>query len=266
MTGDVPDWDLLASDPKSFFELIEGWDRRDLRRAYGRWIKRFKPDAHPVEFRKIRAGFERLEDELRFRRMDDKAKGEEQMPSRSPIFERGPSDASTEKSSGDEASRDGDSAAKERPEQPELIASIAERGPAAVLRELQEDFPLWWVPHYLGLFLDGDELASDEVFEQQLVTALQDRPREPVLLNLMRSWVRRRRSIVGGHGLLKVLRSLPDMTLAVVATPLLKQLAVAGQVDALEEELRRLEVSPHLTTRGARRSLPSSRTACSWPR
>lgn len=240
MTGDTPgatpDWDLLARDPAGFFELEGGWDRRDLRRAYGRWIKRFKPDAHPDEFRKIRAGFERLEDELRFQRMgtDPEARPETAPPRREPEPVPELEDR--------------------RPEQSVLIASIAERGAAEVLRDLRDDFPLWWVPNYLRLFMHGDEAASDEVFEEQLVAALKERPREPVLLNLMRSWVRR--AGVSGPvedrlALLQALRSLPDMTLAVVATPILKQLAAEGQAGALEEELRRLERAIDLEGRAA---------------
>ena len=224
MTDAAPDWDLLADDPAMFFDLGLDWDRRDLRRAYGRWIKRFKPDAHPDEFRKIRAGFERLEDELRFQRMDDGPGA--------------PGRAEKPKPTQREEPRETEDT---RPEQSTLIASVATRGAAAVLRELREDFPLWWVPSYLALFMDGDEAASDEVFERQLVAALTQRPREPILLNLMRSWVRRRSSAGDGLKLLHALRSLPDMTLAAAATPLLKQLAAAGHSEALEAELRRLE-------------------------
>lgn len=255
MTEDMPNWDLLARSPAEFFELAGEWDRRDLRRAYGRWIKRFKPDAHPDEFRKIRAGFERLEDELRFRRMDDGPGTEpverfESPESRSPRYGRaGRAESAGE--SADGAAGEAGEPVDTRPQQSDLISSIAEKGPAAVLRELREDFPLWWVPNYLRLFVNGDEAASDEVFEQQLVDALKERPREPVLLNLMRSWVRRRGSAGGGRKLLHVLRSLPDMTLAVVATPLLKQLAAAGQGDVLEGELRRLERAVDVEGRAA---------------
>ncbi len=249
MTQDTPDWDLLAVDPEAFFELTGDWDRRDLRRAYGRWIKRFKPDAHPAEFRKIRAGFERLEDELRFRRLDDEPEVEATEPP-----QRGP--RRTEPPGGGPRGRDPKEpepaeAEDTRPEQPELIDSIAKEGPASVLRQLREDFPLWWVPNYLRLFLDGDSAASDEAFEQHLVAALQERPREPVLLNLMRSWVRRRGSAGGGLELLDALRSLPDMTMAVVATPLLKQAAATGRGDVLEAELKRLEKSLHHEGRAA---------------
>jgi hypothetical protein len=226
MTPDTPNWDLLARDPARFFDLNGDWERRDLRRAYGRWIKRFKPDAHPDEFRKIRAGFERLEDELRFERLDGDT----------PATPEPPASALDEDT---------------RPEQSELVDAIAERGPAAVLLQLREDFPLWWVPNYLRLFVDGDGAASDEVFERQLVAALRQRPREPVLLNLMRSWVRRRGTAGDRLALFDALRALPDMTLAVVATPLMKEAAAAGRGDVLEAELMRLEGATHQEGRAA---------------
>lgn len=246
MTEADPDWDLLARDPVAFFELAEGWDRRDLRRAYGRWIKRFKPDAHPDEFRRIRAGFERLEDDLRFQRLKDDAEEPETRPAKRtsrPSSSRPETPSAEEPLPTDEVDR--------RPEQARLIASIAERGPAAVLRELRLDFPHWWVPGYLSLFLVGDEAASDAAFERQLMAALLDSPRDPVLLNLMRSWVRMRGSAGGDVELLETLRGLPDMTLAVVATPLLRDLAATGQGEVLAGELMRLERSVHQEGRAA---------------
>ena len=240
MTQDTPDWDRLAQDPEGFFELEGEWDRRDLRRAYGRWIKRYKPDAHPDEFRMIRAGFERLEGELRFQRMD-----------RQPHSQGAESSPGASREQRDPVGPQGPAAEEKRPEPGALIASIAKDGPVSVLGKLQQEFPLWWVPNYLRLFLEGDEPASNDVFERQLVAALMDRPREPVLLNLMRSWVRRRVAAGAGQELLPALRSLPDMTMAVVATPLFKRLAAEGQGEVLEEELRRLERAVHHEGRAA---------------
>jgi hypothetical protein len=56
-----PDWELLARDPLAFFALDAGYERDDLRRAYGKWIRRFRPETHPAEFQRLRAAYEKLE-------------------------------------------------------------------------------------------------------------------------------------------------------------------------------------------------------------
>ncbi len=61
MSEHSPDWNLLVSDPLGFFELPENFDRKQLKRAYGRWIKRYKPESHPAEFQRIREAYELLE-------------------------------------------------------------------------------------------------------------------------------------------------------------------------------------------------------------
>ncbi len=63
---DSPDWDLLRDDPRAFFELEQGFDRKDLKRAYNRWLRRYKPERAPEEFQRLRAGYERLDEELRY--------------------------------------------------------------------------------------------------------------------------------------------------------------------------------------------------------
>ncbi|GAB5403230.1 MAG: J domain-containing protein [Aureliella sp.] len=61
MSTQPPDWKLLANNPLAFFELSEDFDRKQLKRAYGRWIKRYKPESHPAEFQCIRQAYELLE-------------------------------------------------------------------------------------------------------------------------------------------------------------------------------------------------------------
>ena len=60
------DLSLLATDPELFFGLDEGYERRDLKRAYGKAIRRYKPETHPAEFQQIRDAYERLEQRLRY--------------------------------------------------------------------------------------------------------------------------------------------------------------------------------------------------------
>lgn len=61
-----PDWSLLPHAAQAFFGLEDSFDRKDLKRAYNRLIRRYKPEKHPAEFQKIRAAFEQLENQLRF--------------------------------------------------------------------------------------------------------------------------------------------------------------------------------------------------------
>ena len=65
MSEHVP-WQMLPANPMGFFGLKEGFDRRDLKRAYGRLIKRFKPETHPAEFQRIREAYEVLESQNRY--------------------------------------------------------------------------------------------------------------------------------------------------------------------------------------------------------
>lgn len=66
MGATPPDWELLRRDPQQFFELPEGFDHKELKRSYNRWIRRFKPEAHPQEFQLIRRAYEELDRWLRY--------------------------------------------------------------------------------------------------------------------------------------------------------------------------------------------------------
>ena len=56
-----PDWSHLPHAPQAFFGLEEGFSRSELKRAYGRLIRRFKPETHSQEFQRIRAAYETLD-------------------------------------------------------------------------------------------------------------------------------------------------------------------------------------------------------------
>ncbi len=56
-----PDWSLAEDDPRAFFGLAADATLTDLKRAYARLIKVWKPDKFPSEFKKIRRAFEELE-------------------------------------------------------------------------------------------------------------------------------------------------------------------------------------------------------------
>lgn len=65
-TASAPQWDLLPRDPHAFFGLEKGFDRKDLKRAYGKLIRVYKPETHPDEFQRIRRAYEELELEQRY--------------------------------------------------------------------------------------------------------------------------------------------------------------------------------------------------------
>lgn len=56
----------LPGEPLKFFGLSEDFDRRDLKRGYGKAIRQYKPETHPTEFGMIREAYERLEKSLRY--------------------------------------------------------------------------------------------------------------------------------------------------------------------------------------------------------
>lgn len=61
-----PDWSLLPHDAAGFFGLSDPIDRKDLKRAYNKLLRRFKPEKAPEEFQRIRAAYESLDERLRY--------------------------------------------------------------------------------------------------------------------------------------------------------------------------------------------------------
>ncbi|TWT91938.1 J domain-containing protein [Neorhodopirellula pilleata] len=62
----MSDLKWLPGEPMRFFGLDADFDRRDLKRAYGKAIRQYKPETHPAEFGMIREAYERLEKSLRY--------------------------------------------------------------------------------------------------------------------------------------------------------------------------------------------------------
>ncbi|QDU86970.1 hypothetical protein Pla175_03240 [Pirellulimonas nuda] len=61
-----PEWSRLPHDAVGFFALTEPIDRKELKRAYNRLIRRYKPERAPAEFQRIRAAYEQLDERLRY--------------------------------------------------------------------------------------------------------------------------------------------------------------------------------------------------------
>jgi hypothetical protein len=66
MDEQEPQWSLLPSQPVEFFNLAEGYDRKDLKRAYNRLLRMYKPEKFPAEFQKIRSAYELLDARMRY--------------------------------------------------------------------------------------------------------------------------------------------------------------------------------------------------------
>ncbi len=66
MLDSEPNWHLLPHNPSQFFELSNSSDVRDLKRAYNRLLRQYKPEKFPGEFQRIREAYETLSEWLRY--------------------------------------------------------------------------------------------------------------------------------------------------------------------------------------------------------
>lgn len=158
-------WDRLPHDPQGFFGLPDGFDRRDLRRAYNRLLRRFRPERFPDEFQRIRAAFEALDDRLRY--------GFD-LPFLSPF-------APSTSSSGH--SPDGDAETR----QP--IATLVEtHGPEAAFaaRSVSPQTP----QDFVGLAILSDLVPSERSFVAWLLLGLRTCGRDMGILRLLDGWAR----------------------------------------------------------------------------
>lgn len=179
-TPPEPDWDLLPDQPQAFFELEDGHSRTDLKRAYTRWIKRFKPERYPQEFQRIRSAFEFLEGLLRHGGTGAPRPAAPAPWPAQPSAERAPSP------------EPGPGPAPPQPSPPQIdaLAVLEEQGPAALakaLREHRHKSPRAWVQFaLLEEELSGDPLAAIQQLLAGIVAT--GRPNElyPVLWGLLR--------------------------------------------------------------------------------
>lgn len=61
LPANVNDW---PTDPRTLLGVSSDISRRDLKRAYARLIKKYKPEHAPEEFRRLRAAYEKLDQQL----------------------------------------------------------------------------------------------------------------------------------------------------------------------------------------------------------
>jgi hypothetical protein len=63
--------DFNINDPLSFFELEKDFTAKELKRAYTKKIKQYKPEKFPEEFKQIRAAYEELESQSAYSRQSE---------------------------------------------------------------------------------------------------------------------------------------------------------------------------------------------------
>lgn len=183
-----PAWHLLPRDSEKFFGLEAGYDRKDLKRAYNQFVKRFKPERFPNEFQRIRAAYDSLQDALRYDIASSQGEGEPEMPSRFTervAFLTAPPPATVQSPAPVEPR-----AAATTP--PSLEERLAQTSPEHLYRELRESSQK--SPRdYLALALLADAVnedrRADESFGEWLLQGLAAHPGNWDLAQLLREYL-----------------------------------------------------------------------------
>lgn len=169
-----PDWSLLPHDPQRFFALDDGYDRKDLKRSYNRWIRRFKPETHPAEFQRIRAAFEALDRDLRY---GGSLHSERAMIARDSVVAWS---AAVERSD-----------AADRPTAPHLHERAAKEAPAALYAELRAQADKTPYDYYaLAVLSDLCTRKEDFQFYRWLEAGIRRHPGDYGLLSLLQAYFR----------------------------------------------------------------------------
>ena len=181
-------WQHLPHDPLAFFGLSADFERRDLKRAYGKLIRQFKPETHPKEFQLIRAAYERLESEQRYGQIRDNASRAADAWS----MQQTPGTASDFKSNNETRS---DSTSQPQNRDPAIE-------PAPSLLDQAQDRPkqtFEWLKtkpsrtpqEYYVLAVLSDLLSRDEAhaFVRWILTGLKDHPSDAALQALAREYL-----------------------------------------------------------------------------
>lgn len=183
---DPPDWNLLPHRPAEFFSLAEGFDRKDLKRAYNRLLKQFKPEKHPQEFQRIREAYEALDNRLRYGEQF-RARGfplEQYRWDVSPPAASQP--AQREPESSDRPRQPDTSPSSPLPQQPAFLDRLGNETPEKLAAELEalSDKQPW---HYYALAVLADLLPDRDPlgFFHWLLQGTQAFPRDPALYRLL---------------------------------------------------------------------------------
>ncbi|MEZ6013743.1 MAG: hypothetical protein R3F49_01400 [Planctomycetota bacterium] len=181
--ADGPDWGLLPDDPAAFFGLGPGFERADLKRAYARLLRRFKPERSPAEFMRLRAAYERLDARLCYG-------AEEAVPALDPAPIAGVAPLAGFAQGPEAAPLEGASRVVDVPPRLDVAALVRELGPAAargrVASVVGDDARLWCA---LALLDDALE-ARPAAFARTLMDGLRAAADTPALVVLLHGALR----------------------------------------------------------------------------
>ena len=191
-----PDWSLLPYRAREFFGLETEFDRKQLKRAYSKLIRKFKPEKFPNEFQRIRAAFEQLENELRY----GKSPLSTAMPIEEYVWqtEADPKPAATPDDPKPPKRAPDDSASRKRapdpviqPASPTVRERLQSEQPAKVYKEIaakQTKSPY----EYFALATLADVVTQDEtMYFKWLLTGLKEHKDDPGLFQLLQQFFRR---------------------------------------------------------------------------
>ena len=192
MSDSAGNWDHLPHNPLAFFDLQPGFDRRDLKRAYGKLIRQYKPETHPAEFQRIRAAYEQLENANRYGRSQQAAEAanaawEVNQPAE-PVRAGSPNHATDSAESNHRAS----ASASQSAGHTLTLVERAKSEPRETFRCLREKASLTPQEYYVLAVL-SDLLRQPEGskgFLQWLLEGLKAHPSDPGLLALVSQYLR----------------------------------------------------------------------------
>lgn len=177
------DWSLLPHAPLAFFGLSEAFDRTELKRAYNRFLRQFKPEKHPQEFQRIRAAYELLDNQLRY--------GAAAMPA--PEY-RWQTDVGAATAPAPERQREPAMAGAAVPAKPAplpLYAQIRQVPLAQVYRELAEkQHKLPYEFYALAVMSDVVHRKDGQQFLRWLLQGLSEHRHDRALLSLLYEYLR----------------------------------------------------------------------------
>ncbi|MCC9655647.1 hypothetical protein [Rhodopirellula halodulae] len=189
-----PAWHHLPHDPRSFFELPEEFDRRDLKRAYGKLIRQFKPETHPQEFQRIRAAYEQLENAERYGRNQASHQSAAEAWESSPTREPSSADSTSSPSPSEHSSVE--PPPRPRPAAPLSPADEAIANPRETYVRLSQKDSRTPLEYYtLAVLSDLVKKPSERSkwqsdFMRWLLLGLKEHPGEPGLLSLLAGTLR----------------------------------------------------------------------------
>lgn len=228
-----PDWSLLPHQPEAFFELAEGYDRKDLKRRYNRLLKQFKPEKFPQEFQRIRAAFEELDNQLRYgRRVNGPSIVLPNTDWEQPVQE--PTATPQQR----ESSRQ-----QQPPPQPRLWQRLEETSPEILMAELKGKSQKSPFDYYaLAVLSDTESDREESIFLKWILKGLSEHPQDPSLFRLLYQLLRGEYSNKMCRVLVKsVANVVQDDRFYMLTEPLWDKLLISEDFGKLAQLLERCE-------------------------